>query len=133
MEYFLELVKINSNYNEFYDKIRIKDENELNIIYSRMNSFYTNKFDLDSFLNLCCYLFNRQIFTDGNSRTIFEYMKNELSNNGYSINFDDIKKDYSHLRSFFPLMYDMNESLAKRDLIKLKKYIRLNKDTNIRK
>lgn len=51
MEYFLELVKINSNYNEFYDKIRIKDENELNIIYSRMNSFYTNKFDLDSFLN----------------------------------------------------------------------------------
>lgn len=60
-------------------------------------------------------------------------MKNELSNNGYSINFDDIKKDYSHLRSFFPLMYDMNESLAERDLIKLKKYIRLNKDTNIRK
>lgn len=59
MEYFLELVKINSNYNEFYDKIRIKDENELNIIYSRMNSFYMNKFDLDSFLNLCCYLFNR--------------------------------------------------------------------------
>ena len=39
---------------------------------------YTNDQTIDNLIRLCIYLINMQIYTDGNSRTIFEFL--------YSIN-----------------------------------------------
>lgn len=122
MDYFLDICKINESYNRHVPKIRIEDKDLLREIYSKLNKFYSKDFNLDNFLKLCIYLFNCQIFYDGNSRTIFEYMWDVLYRNGYDILYDDIVNNYKILRKFFPAIIDLDD-IDDDDLNQVKKYV----------
>ena len=71
MNYFKELLIINKKYFPNGNNIRITN---LEDVYLKLDEFYSKEFDLDKFIKLCIVLFNMQIFYDGNSRTIFEYL-----------------------------------------------------------
>ncbi len=120
MNHLLILSNINRKYNPTSNCFRIGDFNYINNL---LDQFFEHKFDINEFLNICTLLFNTQIFTDGNSRTIFDYMKIILSENGYRIDIDKIKKDYAHARVYFPIMYDLNEKINEESIIKMKEYI----------
>lgn len=122
MNHLLILLQINKKYNQTSRHIRMGNFKNINNI---MNEFYENGFVLEKFLNLCTYLFNLQIFTDGNSRTIFEYMKNILYQNNYDVDFASIQKEYPILRTYFPIMYDLNEKLDQLELLKMEKHIHI--------
>ena len=119
MKYFEEILAINKKYFP-EDNIRIDD---LTKVYKLLETFYSKEFDLDEFLKLCTILFNMQIFFDGNSRTIINYMTQKLEENGYIYELENATKNIIALKAIFPTMYDLNEPLDEADLEKLKKNI----------
>lgn len=121
MKYFEEILEINKEYFK-EDNIRITD---LTQVYKLLDTFYSKEFDLDEFLNLCIILFNMQIFYDGNSRTITNYMIKKLEENGYIFELENATKGIIAMRAIFPVMYDLNGPLNRYDIDKLKKHIKI--------
>ena len=119
MKYFEEILAINKKYFP-EDNIRIDD---LTKVYKLLETFYSKEFDLDEFLKLCTILFNMQIFFDGNSRTIINYMTQKLEENGYIYDLENATKNIIALKAIFPTMYDLNEPLDEAELENFKKYI----------
>lgn len=122
MTYFNELTQINEFFTQEENNIRL-DEEEIQIVCNKLNTFYSSKFDLDEFIKLCILLFNMQIFYDGNSRTIIAYITKRLNDNGYCIDIPKATEGLILLKGFFPVMYDLDEELDEKDIHGIKKYI----------
>ena len=129
MKYFDEILKINQNIMKTNDNHNIRITN-LNEVFKQLNDFYHQEFDIDEFIKLCIRLFNMQIFYDGNSRTMLNYLKIVLNRNGYDI---DIKKATSgliRLKAFFPVMYDLNEEISDNEIFKIKQFTKEKKENS---
>lgn len=122
MTYFNELTQINEFFTQEENNIRL-DEEKIQIVCNKLNTFYSSKFDLDEFIKLCILLFNMQIFYDGNSRTIIAYITKTLNDNGYCIDIQKATEGLILLKGFFPVMYDLDEELDEKDIHGIKKYI----------
>ena len=120
MEYFKELIEINSRFIKEDNNIRIENLQE---VYSTLDNFYSREFNLDEFIKLCIKLFNMQIFYDGNSRTILTYLVKVIDKYGYKFDIDKATIGITALKAIFPVMYDLNEEIDNNDILKLKKYI----------
>ena len=64
-----------------------------------------------------------QIFYDGNSRTILEYLTTVIDRYGYSIDTLKATEGLIKLKGLFPVMYDINEKLDESEIDKIKKFI----------
>ncbi len=120
MNYFNELLEIN--------KIITNDDNNVRLetlegVYQLLDTFNRRPFDLDEFIKLCILLFNMQIFYDGNSRTIFTYLIRKLDEYGYNINVNNAKEELIELRRLFPTIYDLNEEINDKTILRIKKYV----------
>ena len=92
MTYFNELIQINKIFIKEENNVRL-DEEEIQKVCNKLNTFYSSAFNLDEFIKLCIVLFNMQIFYDGNSRTIITYITKILDDNGYCIDIEKAELD----------------------------------------
>ena len=120
MEYFKELIEINSRFIKEDNNIRIENLQEA---YSTLDNFYSREFDLDEFIKLCIKLFNMQIFYDGNSRTVFTYFIAVLNKYNYQVDVNKIANEITELRNFFPIIYNLNETINDNMIFRIKKNI----------
>lgn len=120
MNYFNELLEINKIITN--DDINVRIEN-LEEVYQLLDTFNRRPFNLDEFIKLCILLFNMQIFYDGNSRTIFTYLIRKLDEYGYNINVNNAKEELIELRRLFPTIYDLNEEINDKTILRIKKYV----------
>ncbi len=120
MEYFNELLNINKKIIETENNVILEN---LKRMYPRLEDFYNQDFNLEDFIKLCIRLFNAQIFKDGNSRTIYTYLSQGVEKNGYYIDFEKVKANFSNLRTFFPILYNLDEEITVNMVNRIKKYI----------
>ena len=120
MEYFKELIEINSRFIKEDNNIRIENLQE---VYSTLDNFYSREFNLDEFIKLCIKLFNMQIFYDGNSRTVFTYFIEVLNKYNYQVDVNKIANEITELRNFFPIIYNLNETINDNMIFRIKKNI----------
>lgn len=120
MNYFNELLEINKIITNDDNNVRIENLEE---VYQLLDTFNRRPFDLDEFIKLCILLFNMQIFYDGNSRTIFTYLIRKLDEYGYNINVNNAKEELIELRRLFPTIYDLNEEINDKTILRIKKYV----------
>lgn len=122
------LSSINQKYNKIVPsmrKITLEEENEA---IAKIDE-YTNDQTIDNLIRLCIYLINMQIYTDGNSRTIFEFLNIELKKWKYKIDIDLVRLNYKYLRNFFPTVFLFeNEEISVDDIDRIKRYIISEKD-----
>lgn len=127
MLYDNEIIKVLSNINKKYNNIipreSITDLSYQKEILDKINSYPSNM-TIDNLIELCIYLFNYQIFTDGNSRTFYEFLDTRLNLLGYKIDFDMVRMEYDYLRKFFPVVYLFeDDEITMDDINKIKKFI----------
>lgn len=120
MNYFNELLEINKIITNDDDNVRLEN---LEGVYQLLDNFNERPFNLDEFIKLCILLFNMQIFYDGNSRTIFTYLIRKLDEYGYNINVNNAKEELIELRRLFPTIYDLNEEINDKTILRIKKYV----------
>ena len=120
MNYFNELLEINKIITNDDDNVRLEN---LEGVYQLLDTFNRRPFNLDEFIKLCILLFNMQIFYDGNSRTIFTYLIRKLDEYGYNINVNNAKEELIELRRLFPTIYDLNEEINDKTILRIKKYV----------
>lgn len=120
MNYFNELLEINKIITNDDNNVRIENLEE---VYQLLDTFNRRPFNLDEFIKLCILLFNMQIFYDGNSRTIFTYLIRKLDEYGYNINVNNAKEELIELRRLFPTIYDLNEEINDKTILRIKKYV----------
>ena len=120
MDYFNELLEINRIITNDDNNVRIENLEE---VYQLLDTFNRRPFNLDEFIKLCILLFNMQIFYDGNSRTIFTYLIRKLDEYGYNINVNNAKEELIELRRLFPTIYDLNEEINDKTILRIKKYV----------
>lgn len=124
-EDILSILKfINRKYNEGNPQFRHFNDKEFNELVACINHFPLTDITVDGLIELCIYLFNFQIFTDGNSRTIYEFLCDRLSILGYHIDFDMVRREHQYLRSLFPqVSFNPKNEMDKDDIDKIKKYL----------
>lgn len=120
MDYFNELLEINRIITNDDNNVRLEN---LEGVYQLLDTFNRSPFNLDEFIKLCILLFNMQIFYDGNSRTIFTYLIRKLDEYGYNINVNNAKEELIELRRLFPTIYDLNEEINDKTILRIKKYV----------
>lgn len=126
-KYFDLLVIINNRYfpnDDFGDNVRDLDENSLLLYNSLIENFFnllkTNiSFEkiIEAALNLTGYIWLKQPFFDGNTRTLQRFLKLVFRELQYNLNY----QFQDNFERFLPVFYYEDEKCTQYDIDKLKR------------